>query len=309
MAVKEIAYEDREMWLKIREQYIGGSDAGCVVGMNPYRSAYTLWAEKTGKVPAFEGNLTTEVGAYLEEFVASVFERETGKKVRRKNRVLINDDYPFACANVDRMVVGEKALLEIKTTNSFPIMKQLRGTEFPEAYYCQCIHYLAVTGLERAYLAVLVNCREFKMFVLERDEDEIAALMTAEREFWRNVVNNTPPAADGSDSTADTLVALYPDSTEGRCDLFAYENDLRNYMDIKAQIKSLEKLQGEISNRIKSVMADAGRGESNGFKVSFASQERKTFDTNKLAAEHPEINLEDYYNKSTIRPFKVTEVA
>ena len=122
--IKKVSTTSHEDWLSLRSKYIGGSDAAAVVGMSPFSSPYSLWAEKTGKIPEFEGNLTTEVGSYLEEFVAKLFERETGKKVRRKNRMLINTDYPWAFGDVDRMVVGEKAFLEIKTTNSFPIMKQ-----------------------------------------------------------------------------------------------------------------------------------------------------------------------------------------
>ena len=211
--IEKIKYENHEEWLSIRSKYIGGSDAGAVVGLNPYKSAYALWAEKTGKVPGFEGNLTTKVGAYLEELVAKLFEEETGKKVQRMNTSIHNTDYPYAIANIDRKVIGEKALLEIKTTNSIPIMKQLRGTEFPEAYYAQVVHYLAVTGLEKAYLAVLVNCRELKIYELERDQAEIDALMGAEDAFWKLVESDTPPAVDGSDSTGDTLLSMYPAST------------------------------------------------------------------------------------------------
>ena len=55
--IKEIPYQDKDEWLSLRKGYIGGSDAGAVLGMNPYKSAYSLWAEKTGKIPEFEGNL------------------------------------------------------------------------------------------------------------------------------------------------------------------------------------------------------------------------------------------------------------
>ena len=40
----------RERWLEIRRGSIGGSDAGALLGLNPYNSPYSLWAEKTGKV-------------------------------------------------------------------------------------------------------------------------------------------------------------------------------------------------------------------------------------------------------------------
>lgn len=309
--IREISYNSKEEWLALRKKLgVGGSDAGAVIGMNPYKSAYTLWAEKTGRIPEFEGNLITEVGSYLEAFVAELFERETGKKVRRKNRMLVNDAYPFAFADVDRLVVGEKALLEIKTTNSFPIMKQLRNSsEFPEAYYAQVVHYLAVSGLEKAYLAVLINCREFKVFELERDEDEIAALMGAEEEFWCGYVkNDTPPPADGAASTSDTITAIYPESNDDTVSLIAYETDLKQYMNFNALIKDLEKQRDEVANRIKAFMGESGRGESDGYKVSWTSSSRSSFDSKKFAADHKDLDLSEYYKTSSYRTFKVTEI-
>ena len=65
-----IPYASHEEWLKIRRGYIGGSDAGAILGMNPYSSAFSVWAEKTGSVPEFEGNTSTKVGSYLEDLVA-----------------------------------------------------------------------------------------------------------------------------------------------------------------------------------------------------------------------------------------------
>lgn len=47
--IKKIPHEDHEEWLAIRSKYIGGSDAGTVVGLNPYNSPYALWAEKTDR--------------------------------------------------------------------------------------------------------------------------------------------------------------------------------------------------------------------------------------------------------------------
>lgn len=81
------ATANHEEWKALRHQYIGGSDAAAVVGMNAFVSPYALWAEKTGRLPGFEGNLATEVGTYLEEFVAQKFATETGKRFARANRV------------------------------------------------------------------------------------------------------------------------------------------------------------------------------------------------------------------------------
>ena len=305
--INEIAYSSREEWLSLRKGFIGGSDAGAVVGLNPYKGAYALWAEKTGKIPEFEGNITTRVGSYLEDLVAQMFTEETGKKVRRKNRMLVNDLYPFACADVDRMVVGEDALLEIKTTNSIPAIKKFKNGEYPEQWYCQMMHYLAVSGLKKAYLAVLIECREFKIFELERDEGEIAALMSSEEQFWHCVQTDTPPAADGSESTSDTLSALYPTSNGDTVSLFAYEAELAQYIALTAQIKALEAQRDECANKVKAFMNEAGRGESSRHRVSWTTAERRTFDSKRFIKENPQIDMESYYKTSSYRTFKVTE--
>lgn len=306
--IKEFEFKDHDEWLAIRSKYIGGSDAGAVIGLNPYKSRYSLWAEKTGKVPGFEGNITTKVGSYLEDFVAKLFEAETGKKVRRKNRTMVNDLYPFACANIDRAVVGEDALLEIKTTTSLPIMKQLRGTDFPEAYYAQVVHYLAVTGLKKAYLAVLINCRELKIYELERDQAEIDALMSEEEKFWEFVEKDIEPGIDGSDATKDALLAIYPNSNDATIDLMPFDKTLEEYMSLGSQIKALEGLRDELANTIKGYMKEAGRGESAHYRVSFKTQARRTFDAKRFEADHKQMALDDYYKESSSRIFRVTEI-
>ena len=77
-------------------------------------------------------------------------------------------------------------------------------------YYAQCVHYLAVTGADRWYLAVLAYGRGFFTFVLERDQAEIDALMAAEADFWKLVEQDTPPDADGSEATSAALREIFP---------------------------------------------------------------------------------------------------
>lgn len=303
--IKLLKYNDHDEWLAIRRQYIGGSDAGAVMGMNEYKSAYTLWAEKTGKVAEFEGNTTTRVGAYLEDLIAQMFTEETGKKVRKKNQIMVNDEYPWACANVDRMVIGESAVLEIKTTNSFPAMKKIKGGDYPSQWYCQMTHYLAVTGCKKAYLAVLVNCRELHIFELERDEDEIASLMKAEAEFWKLVETNTAPAPDGLQSTTDTIGEIYSQSNGSAVNLLKYDSLLAAYIQLSDKEKAAKKEKDAVANKIKAYMGNASSGESMNYKVSWANQERRTFDVKRFAADHRDINIDSYYNISSFRTFKV----
>ena len=148
--IRKVHAASEEEWRQIRAKSIGGSDAAAILGLNPYKSAYALWMEKTGKVipEDVSGKEAVRLGNDLEDYVAKRFMEATGKKVRRENNTIFRDDLPFAHANYDRLVVGEKAGLEIKTTNALHLSKFKNG-EFPANYYVQAVHYLMVSGLER----------------------------------------------------------------------------------------------------------------------------------------------------------------
>jgi predicted phage-related endonuclease len=166
---------------------------------------------------------------------------------------------------------------------------------------------MAITGKKRWYLAVLIGNREFMWFTIERDEEEIKALMDAERDFSALIVTNTPPMADGASSTAETLFTLYPDSIDTTIGIGAFERDLDNYFRLKAQADELDEKINGIANRIKAHLGECERGEGEKYKVSWKTQTRSTFDHKKFVADHPELDVSKYYKKSNSRPFKVAE--
>ena len=297
----------QEEWLAHRQKSIGGSDAAAILGLNGYNSAYTVWADKLGMLPPKEDWEGMRQGRDLEAYVAERFSERTGKKVRRENNILINPEYPYAHANVDRMVIGEDAGLECKTTSCLNL-KQYKNGAFPDHYYVQCVHYLAITGCKKWYLAVLVLGKDFLVFEIERDEDEITALMQSEEAFWKLVEAKTPPVADGNQSTTNTISVLYPQSNEDNVSLVAYENDLKQIMTFNSLIKDIEKQRDEVANRVKAFMGESGRGESNSYKVSWLTMSKSTFDSKAYAKDHPEIDLSKYYKNTSYRTFKVTEV-
>lgn len=297
----------REEWLELRRHSIGGSDAAAIIGLSKWASPYTVWADKTGRLPDKPDTEAMRQGRDLEEYVAQRFSEATGKRVKRCNAILYNPAYPHSHADVDRMIVGENAGLECKTTSTLDV-KQFRGVEFPEKYYAQCVHYMAITGADRWYLAVLVLGKEFHVYTLERDEAEIRALMDAETAFWEQYVEtDTPPAADGAESTTDAIRTIYADSSQSICILFGRETLLEEYMALKSQSKALDARIAEIQNTIMEDMQDAERGECGAYTVIWKAQERETFQRKEFEKAHPEINLAEYCRVSKSRPFKVTE--
>lgn len=143
---------DKKEWLKYRKQGIGGSDAGAVCGLNPYRTAMQVYQDKVSEEIEEIDNEAMRQGREFEDYVARRFMEETGKKVRRANAMFYHEKYPFMLADVDRMVVGENAGLECKTASPYMADKWEDG-KIPLSYQIQCYHYMAVCGTDAWYIA------------------------------------------------------------------------------------------------------------------------------------------------------------
>ena len=321
--IEKIKTNTHEEWLAERKKSLGGSDVGAILGMNDYSSPYTIWAEKTGKLPPFEGNEWTRLGNDLEGYVAQRFSEASGLKVVNDTATWKNSKYPHLHANIDRKVVGMKAGLECKLTSEFNAKKYKDG-EFPDRFYVQCVEYLCVTEYERWFLAVLIYGKGIKIYQMTRIENdtvpewceaslyvsdaEIEALVKTTADFWNDyVLTDTPPMADGSKSTSDTIRTIYPESNDDTVSLMAYKTDLILYMNLSLTIDDLNKQKEEIANKIKGFMGEASKGECEEYKVSWASSVRNTFDSKKFAKDNPGLDLTDYFKSTSVRTFKISK--
>lgn len=284
----------REKWLELRKGSIGGSEAAVILGLNQYCSPYTLWAEKKGLLDQRQDNEAMRIGRDLENYVAIRFKEATGKKVRRRNAMFLHDKYDFISANIDREVVGEKAGLECKTTNIFS-KADFEGGEVPLYYYCQCMHYMAVMGYEKMYLAVLVLGKAFYWFEIPRNEKEINSLVSAEKEWWEKyITGDNIPEVDGTDNTGNTINSIYPQSEGYSVSNTGLKNAAENYIQLKSRIKELEKSLAEYEQEIKAFMGEAEICNMGDFTAEWKNRRRTSIDSKRLKAEKPEI-----YNKYT----------
>lgn len=306
-----ITCQDDNEWRKLRNEAIGGSDAAAVLNISPYKGALALWMEKTGQLTPddISSKESVRLGNELEDYVARRFSEATGKRIRRRNATLKNPDLPFAHANVDRLVVGEDAGLECKTTSSIDPFDE---KNIPATYYCQCVHYMMVTGAKCWYLAVLFmgHRPEFRYYTIERDEDEIRALADAEAAFWDAVTNNTPVAAGGSDGDCEALAEKYPgDNSLEPVDLEPVVVSLAALVQLKAQKKALDNSIKEAENKIKQCMGDSTRGSAGSFRVTWKPTTTERFCLDDFKADHPEIDLSEYYKTTVTRRFTLKEVS
>ena len=244
-----------------------------------------------------------EISNKLKSFVASEFMLKTGKKVRNINGILRNDKYPFAIANIDRAVVGEKAFLECKVTNSFN--KKEWSKTVPIHYQIQMNHYMAVTGAAHCYVAALIGNEELVIHKLERDEEMIDEIMKLEEMFWNNcILGDDFPMPDGSSDYSKTLDILYKNSKQEELILFEAESILERYDEVVKIYKDFEKEKKAIEQYLKLQMQNYEIAYVGDRKITWKKQERNTIDTTRLKKEHPEI-VAKFMKTTTSRVLKI----
>lgn len=294
-----------EEWLQYRKQGIGGSDAGAICGLNPYASPMSVYCDKIREEVEEADNEAMRQGRDLEDYVARRFMEATGKKVRRANAIFQSEMYPFMLANVDRMVAGEHAGLECKTANSFQSSRWKDG-EIPAHYLIQCFHYMAVTGADAWYLAVVILGREFQYRKIPRDEEMIGDLIRIESDFWNNHVQaGVIPGPDGSESCEEILRKYYPSAKQQTILLPESMNQqLKRRDEILALIKRLQTEQKQIEQEVKLYMKENESAVGSLYRVTWSNVEAAKLDTKRLKAEEPEI-YRKYTMESATRRFTV----
>lgn len=295
---------DKREWLKYRKSGIGGSDAGAVCGLNPYRTAMQVYQDKVSEEIEEMDNEAMRQGREFEDYVAKRFMEATGKKVRRANAMFYNEEYPFMLADVDRMVVGENAGLECKTASPYMADKWKDGN-IPLSYQIQCYHYMAVCNADAWYLAVVIYGREFKYYKIERDEAVIADLIQIEKAFWENhVMKQQIPDPDGSKLADSVIAEYYKNSIADTIPLTGFNEKLERRQELSELIGRTDMEKKKIEQELKLYLGENERAENEQFMVSWKSVQSNRLDEKRLKEEEPEI-YEKYKKSVSSRRFTV----
>ena len=283
--------ENQEEWLRIRKNHLTGSDIGAVCGMNPYKSAMQVYLDKISPEIEVVDNESMRLGRDLEDYVARRFMETTGKKVRRSNAMYVHDQYSFMMANIDRLVIGERAGLECKTASPYQA-DRWKDSKIPEWYYLQCQHYMKVLEMDGWYLAVLIYGKGFQYTYLPRDEELLDHLIEIEKDFWENHIQaKVMPSPDGS-KEADKLVQTYFHRKKGTVTrLIGLDEQITRRNELVELIKKMQTEKKIIEQEIKMYLGkeQAQTGISDQYRVTWMEYETRRIDTERLKKERPEI--------------------
>jgi putative phage-type endonuclease len=200
------------LWLKWRRESITGSDISSIVGLNPWKSALTLYYQKTGELQEQEASTRMMLGNYLEEGIANLFQDlNPNLKVYRDLGTWAKVDAPVFKANPDGVIedqLGNLSVLEIKHTSQW-------WNSVPMHYQLQVMWYQYVLGLKNPATLVAVTGGDLREFVVEYDETLIEKSLEAVELFLGLLNLGVAPDYDGSNSTYETVRELTGDIIEG----------------------------------------------------------------------------------------------
>ena len=210
----EIACKDEAEWLKARKELLTASDMASIFGANPFKSELTLWAEKTGAVEPDDLSQSEPVqwGKVFQDAIGRRFGSKTGRTVKPAPpfNIYVHPEVEFLGATLDFWETDEKkgeGILETKAAVS-PWQD-----EPPIGYQIQLQCQLAVTRLPYGTLCAFQGMLHPPTWIdYEANPAFIKTLISrAEAFWWRVKTKNAPPVVnDGSESTRETLKALYP---------------------------------------------------------------------------------------------------
>lgn len=188
-----------DAWKAWRNNGVTATDATVILGANPYKTQWRLWAEKVGKIlpPDLSRNPNVQRGVALEDEARLLFQNkhltcvmaacgecDVDPIFRASFDGLTPDNEPveFKCP-------GEKVLTEVKTEGLKAKTVQM--------YSVQVQHQMLVARAQKGWLVFYDSqAKELIEFEIKRDEQIIKRLLAEGREFYECVTKKIEPAKD-----------------------------------------------------------------------------------------------------------------
>ena len=292
--------DDEDAWLKARTRGIGGSDIGAICGVSPFTSARQIYLNKTGQFPdaVQPGSAAIErmhFGHMLEPVVADEYALRTGCKLVSINASLQHKDYPWAVANIDRLIVDDEGkpvgVLECKTTSEYNNDEWDSG-EILMSYVYQLNWYLWILDLPKGAFACLVGGNKFYSYEVFRNDDLIRdTLIPAAKSFWfDNVLALKEPEMQSTDTEfANAVYSSVVKNSETVLEGDVYNDLAASVFDCKVKIKELTKIMEESQNRLKDALKDTEIGYTTDYTIKWSPRVQTRVDQDKLKTEFPEV--------------------
>jgi predicted phage-related endonuclease len=188
-----------------RRSFIGGSDARIVMG-DDVLNLTSLWREKRGEASPedLSGNLAVQLGRATEDLNRRWYERHSGRTVREVQRHIRHPVIAWLGATLDGIVEGSGAVFESK----FALPWSFSEEDIALKHMAQLQHNMWVANSKSAILSVITGGGKWIVLTVHADPLYQHLLLTAEKKFWRCVLDGDPPHLFGVEPPKPRLEAI-----------------------------------------------------------------------------------------------------
>jgi len=252
--------------LEFRKTGIGGSDVATILGLNPYKTQFELYMEKTGQVESenLDDNDSVAFGNIIENTIGEFYTHKTGVKLRNKLQTIRSEKYPWLVANIDKKVEGQRKGVEIKNVGSHAAHAWGKdGTdEVAEYYMPQPMHYMLVLDYDAWDVAAYFGGSELKIYPLFRDKEFDELIIDITHDFWHNnVLARVPPEIDYNHASTEGLLKRINAGTDGsERDITEIEHWHKVRIDAVAKAKEYEAIASGAKNHILEAIGNSSVG-------------------------------------------------
>lgn len=204
-------------WHELRSQGVGGSQVGAILGLNPWESAFSLWARAVGAIEPKESSLAMRLGNLFEPVIKEAWLSENaGYQILETGTwQSTKPGWEWCHANPDGILVdanGELEILEVK-------MSRYPWDEVPAHYKAQVLWYMWILGIRKAKLVALFGGNDIQTFDIGWDDFVAEANAAMVKRWWDCVLEERQPEWDGSTATYEIVRSMHPNITDDVVDL------------------------------------------------------------------------------------------
>ena len=272
-----------------RKGYIGSSDMGAILGVNPYMNAYDVWLDKTNRAKDFEGNACTEVGTYFEHGVVNWAETELGP-LRRDVELILEQFHLID--HLDAQVIEDGVPVEAKTSGLFGPLNDKWGYEgtdqLPDWNLVQCHVHMICTEREICHVPAFLGGRGFQMFHVKKDSLITDTILDKALDFWDCVESDTPPANIAPSVAFIKRIKRIPEKV-----VEIDEKLIKEWEDAKGKVKWAKAVLEDAQAEMLTALGDAEAGQftraGKPMLLTYFEQCRRYIDSKRLREEQSEI--------------------
>ncbi len=250
--------------VEVRSQGVGGSEVAAIVGLDPRRDAFSVYAEKLGLVERAEPSPRMRWGKRIERVIAEAYAEETRQTVAWCDETRANPQRPWQVMTPDAFVWRDGAHAGGVDAKNVAFDQAYlwgdAGTDaVPESIALQLQWYCSGEDLPWWDAAALFGGHDLRIYRVHRDPEIEAVLLEEADRFWRtHVLARVAPPIGSSATAAEYLRQRFPKNvealrvaTEHEASLIAELKVARSNFDIAEAAKK------SIENQVKEAIGEA----------------------------------------------------